>query len=442
VSEQTLDLKRSVQIVRRHLMAVWILAAVGFLAGGAYAIRTPPLSSSSALVVLPPSANTATQKVIASSESVLEGAIRAVRTAASLEDLRSKVNVQVLASGVLSINAEGKSAAQAEDLANAVAHSYIAYVTTKIGPAGKVQAKLLAAATTATQGSRLIHLLVFAALGSVAGAAIGALGVLAIGRGDRRLRRRDDLASAIGVPVVASLPVSRATDTHQWTLLLESYKPTAVEAWQLGSALRYLRVGGPSTPLPGEGSDYSLTVLSLASDKKALSLGPQLAAFAASQGIRTALIIGPQQNTNVTATLRAACLACRPSKSQPNLLVSVADQGKLDVQPAAMLTVLVAVVDGAAPQVTDLIRTTAMVLGVSAGVATAEELASVAASAAADGRQIEGMIITDPDPDDRTTGRIPKMAPPWSRQQPTRVPSLGTRSRRMSSEDQPVRTRR
>ena len=45
-------------------------------------------------------------------------------------------------------------------------------------------------------------------------------------------------------------------------------------------------------------------VLSLSSDPRAIALGPQLAVFAASQGIPTALVIGPQQDATVTATLR------------------------------------------------------------------------------------------------------------------------------------------
>ena len=57
------------------------------------------------------------------------------------------------------------------------------------------------------------------------------------------------------------------------------------------------------------GGGSSLAVLSLSSDPKALALGPQLAVFAASLGIPTALVIGPQQDANATATLRAACAA-------------------------------------------------------------------------------------------------------------------------------------
>ena len=49
---------------------------------------------------------------------------------------------------------------------------------------------------------------------------------------------------------------------------------------------------------------------------------------------------------------------------------------------------------------------TATVLGVSAGAATAEQLARVALSASNAGVDIGGILVSDPDPADRTTGRL------------------------------------
>ncbi len=60
-------------------------------------------------------------------------------------------------------------------------------------------------------------------------------------------------------------------------------------------------------------------------------------------------------------------------------------------------------------------------LGVSAGAVTAAQLAGVAVSAAADGRQIDGMLVADPDPADQTTGRVPQLARPARRRMPTRL---------------------
>ena len=70
------------------------------------------------------------------------------------------------------------------------------------------------------------------------------------------------------------------------------------------------------------------------------------------------------------------------------------------------------------------------VLGVSAGAATAEQLARVAVSAAADGRDIAGIIVADPDPADNTTGRLPQPTRAARRRQPARFTGTTTETRR------------
>ena len=68
----------------------------------------------------------------------------------------------------------------------------------------------------------------------------------------------------------------------------------------------------------------------------------------------------------------------------------------VDRLPRAALTIVVAVVDDQTPQVADTMRTTTTVLGVSAGATTAGQLARTASSAAADGREIAGILVADP----------------------------------------------
>ena len=85
----------------------------------------------------------------------------------------------------------------------------------------------------------------------------------------------------------------------------------------------------------------------------------------------------------------------------------MSDQHDADRLPGTELAVVVAVVDGQDPHVRRHDAPTTTVLGVSAGAVTAEQLARVAASAAADGRQIAGILVADPDPADHTTGRLP-----------------------------------
>jgi hypothetical protein len=171
-------------------------------------------------------------------------------------------------------------------------------------------------------------------------------------------------------------------------------------------------------------------VLSLSTDRKALALGPQLAAFAAAAGIPTALVIGPGQDANVAATLHTACAAAAPPKISRYLRVAVSNDAQAGQLPGIVLVVVVAIVDGQAPRVADTMRATATVLGVSAGAATADQLARIAVSAATDGREIAGILVADPDVADRTTGRVPQVARPGLRAMPTRITGTTTEMRR------------
>jgi hypothetical protein len=108
----------------------------------------------------------------------------------------------------------------------------------------------------------------------------------------------------------------------------------------------------------------------------------------------------------------------------------VSDHHHADRLPSTGLAIVVGVVDGQTPQVADTMRATATALGVSSGAATAEQLARVTANAAADGRDIAGVLVADPDPADHTTGRLPEMARPAHRKMPTRITSISTETRR------------
>ena len=209
--------------------------------------------------------------------------------------------------------------------------------------------------------------------------------------------------------------------TAAWTRLLEEYDPGAFHAASLGGLLR--RIGlteesGQSRP----DSRRSVLVLSLAADA-ALALGPQLAAFAASLRIPTALVVAPQQELKVTASLRAACQIGPDTWSGRSgyLQANAMQDGEGHWPGGALLTVVVCVVSGHAPQVTDIMPTTTTMLAVSAGAATREELGRVAYRCAAEGRWLAGVVVADPDSADHTTGRAAQPAGSADRVQPTRV---------------------
>jgi hypothetical protein len=172
-------------------------------------------------------------------------------------------------------------------------------------------------------------------------------------------------------------------------------------------------------------------VISLSSDKGALALGPQLAVFAASLDIPTTLVIGPQGDVNTAAALRTAC-AVPPASARwsGKLRVTVADDGDLDGRPKGRLTIVVTVVDSSTPRMPGTMHTAAAVLGVSAGAATAEQLARAAVCAAVDGRDVVGILVADPEQTDRSTGRVPRLVQPPRRRMPTRLNALTTEIRR------------
>ena len=442
MSQQALDLRRSVQIVRRRKLLVGIAVALGLVVGVAYAVLYPPMVTSTALVLLPqsgqaqlnanaaaangvPDPYTATQEVIATSDPVLLGALPDVRPAMSINELRDAIQVGSLTPYVISVSVKGKVAAEATANANAVTKSYMHYIGSAGNPGGKVLAQLLQPATKATGSGSLKKIAIYALLGAIFGALIGAIIALATGRGDRRLRERDEIADSIGVPVLASFPVDHPADAKGWTELLENYKPGALHALQLRRAIQQLEMAAADVST-GRQNGWSVTVLTLSADPRAIALGPQLAAFAASQGIRTALVIGPEQDATVTATLRTACAAPPASSQRPMHLQVIVTDSDVEVPADAELTVVVTVVDSRSPQVPDTIRTTTAVLGVTAGAATADQLARVAVNAAPNGREITGILVANPDSDDATTGRLPQLGRRGQRRMPTRMNGTAT----------------
>jgi hypothetical protein len=373
----------------------------------------------------------ATQVVVAGSTPVLLSALPNVRPAMSLEQLRSDVQIGSPTSYVLSVTARSKVATDAEATANAVAQSYIAFVGAASSPFGSVPAHMLEGATSATASGSLKARIVPCLLGALVGALIGVIVSLVVGRNDARLRERDEMANSVGIPVLASLRVAHPSDAAGWMKLLREYKPGDVQAWRLRKLLQQLGLAGYLTGIGMDGGIPSITVLSLSCDPGALALGPQLACFASSLGIPTVLVMGPQQDVNVTAALRTACVMPLSSsgKRASHLRVSVCDDAHPDVEPGTALIVVVVVVDEQAPRVPDTMRTTTAVLGVSAGAATAEQLARAAVNAAADGREVVGILVADPEATDNTTGQTPHVPQP-TRRSPTRLYGKATEIRR------------
>jgi capsular polysaccharide biosynthesis protein len=415
-----MDVRALMYAVRRHKAIFGVLFLLGVAAGVMFTLIRPPLLASKVLVVIPGTRYVQTQAVIAGSDPVLINANKALVPPLSLVTLRRQVSVTNVTSTVLAITATGPTAAQAQDLANAVARSYVALVRSSKSPGGKTSAQMLETATPATGATVPARAAETGGLGALAGAVLGIIVVAAIGRTDRRLRERDEIAAATGASVLASVPVARPSDAAGWAKLLQRYEPSVVHAWSLRKALRQL---GLIDARSVRGTDVSVTVLSLSSDRRALALGPQLAVFAASLGIPTTLVVGPQQQSRYASALSGGCTMTATALSgQPGSLRFAArdDDDAFDWDPVptrgdypppppalAALTVVIEVADSHDPRPKHAAGATATLLGVSAGGTTAEQVARLAVSVASDGRDIAGVLVADPFVSDRTTGSLP-----------------------------------
>jgi len=403
--------------VRRHKVVFGVFVVLGALAGAGFAVLRPPLLSSKVLVVAPQHGSNGgiqTQVVIAGSDPVLNGAIQRYPVL-SLEQLRRQVKVTSVTASALAITVEAKTANVAQDAADAVARSYVSFVGTPGIAGGQVKAQLLCSkgaatscATPATGTTVSAKVAETAGLGTLAGVLLGGIVVVSIGRTDRRLRERDEIAGAVGAPVLASVPVVHPSDTAGWVRLLEAYEPGVVHAWSLRKALRHVGVADGRSG----GGGVCLVVVSLSADRGALAVGPQLAVYAASLGVPTRLVIGPQQDPDATAALSAACTMAAGSGQAGSLRFAAGDLPDAGWVSGTGLTVVVAVADSRTPRLAAALPGNTTVLSVSAGVATAEQLARAAVSITNAGVDIAGILVADPDPADRTTGRLLPMGQP------------------------------
>jgi len=256
-------------------------------------------------------------------------------------------------------------------------------------------------ATAATGPATWLRLLIWAPIAALACLLVAMVLVLAGARRDPRLRLRDDIADAVGSPVLAAIRSRPQRSVAGWSTLLEAYQATPVESWALRQVLRGLVPAdrrGQARATGRVDHPQTLTVVSLAGDNRGLAIGPQLAAFAASLGIVTRLV--PTVGHVRAPNLWAACAVDRDGAARPGLFVgAVPSTDKVD------LTIYLVVVERVHPYLGDTPATEATLLTVGAATATDQELARVAVAVDDAGRRIDGVVVADPDQSDKTSGR-------------------------------------
>jgi capsular polysaccharide biosynthesis protein len=507
---EAVDVRRSLRVLRRR--ARWLVGAliVGAALGGAYAVAFPPAYSSTALVLLPPSAvssngtpsrQISTEVRIAKSETVLAAAGQSLTPHLSARELAKHISVSGPTNDIVQVHASASDSRQVRQLADAVANSYIAYsvgavkgqssallgqlqtrasalsgqirslqqeidtATRRIASEGAGSAQgsadsslvgtlraeqsntslqldqvnasirqlttvatgsssasnatsaipqLLQAADGPTRSSPVVWIAEMAVAGAFGAVLIGCVILIGLERRDRRPRTRDEIAAAVGAPVLGSLAVGKYRNVAGWTDLLTRYQQTPTEEWSLRKALRQVNVSGDGR----SDRTAAVLVLSIADDGPALALAAHLAVGAAKSGASTTFV--PWNEAGAAAALAAACHRLSGEMVRDRLRVeSIPDD---DSPPQSdEFVVFTAAIDPAESSLIELPPSAMVVLSLSSGRATVDELARIAVMAENIGRPITGILVADPLSDDLTAGRLPARTPAAPTLLPTRA---------------------
>jgi hypothetical protein len=254
---------------------------------------------------------------------------------------------------------------------------------------------------------------------------------------DPKLRSRDELADSVGIPVVASLRARAPRSAGAWLDLLRTYDPDSIDGWALRRLLHSLVAEGEGER--GGRDPVVVVVLSFGGDAGGLAVGPQLAAFAASTGLATELV-AMQEHRSATH-LWAACshtpkleesplpLAVSTAQTRPGAHASALADAEAGGDRAT-LSVRMVVLERDRPEPDPaLVDGHVALLAVSSAAATRRNLADAVVAVDRLGLEVVGLVVANPDPFDRTTGRLAPVELPGTLARPTRItPRTGATS--------------
>ena len=504
MTEQAVDLGSTWAVLRRRFWVLVLVAVAGGLAGGGALLAFPPSYSSTSVVLLPAAAQPGsgrtggyeadTQVLIVKSTLVLSRAAEQVRPRPTIEQVTDRVAVEAPTSAVLRITGDGRTAAESEALAAAVATAYVGYLEEtaralsetqldtlrarldtlnaslakvnaeitkassrlaaegRTSPAGRADAAALSdltavrastvldidaveselagedvtggqVASSATviqpaspgeQATLVTEVLSFVLGGAGIAVLLAASYVFVTNQRDPKLRSRDEIADAVGIPVVTSLRARPPRSVPAWRELLRGYTPDSPDAWGLRQLLHTIVPDAGKEYPTGEG--FVLVVLSLSGDTAGLAVGPQIASFAASNGIQT-LLYAAQQHESATPLWAACSQTLGRGDELENLLVTIVPDSRARVD----LTVRVVVLDRDTPEPDPwAVDGARALLAVGSATVTRRNLADAVVAADRVGLTVQGIVVANPDPLDRTTGRLsPVERPGTATTQPT-----------------------
>lgn len=474
MGEQTVDLRATWAALRRHSGAIALIGLLGAILGAGLPLLRPPMYTSTSEVLLPTPVvvqgqepDPQTQVEIAASQSVLGVAGRAAAPELPFDTLVKRLTVSAPSDQTLRFDATAPSAARAEALATAAARAELAYVArtastqkngsvvpllrtlgTKVdglrqlmgeSPAKDSPQLVALGAELATVSGQLGSMTALAAptpgtatiiesaspasrptlvssygvpvgFGLIAGLVVASIATALLTRGDRRLRSRDQLALAVGSPVLASMRGRWARSVGGWHHLVAHYEPSPVDAWALRQVLRAV----PS----GSDGRRRITVVGLDTDGKGTGFGPLLSSYAAGTGVRSELVVdGVAAGLSISGALRRMA----GGKPRPDLTVTLGHAPATDAE----LVVVVTSAEGESAGLTG-----PALIAVSAGAVTAKRLARAALATDQAGGEVIGVVVVDPDPTDRTSGRLMGRGGEHRRDLPLHVPGVIALERR------------
>jgi capsular polysaccharide biosynthesis protein len=409
-----------------------------------------------------PTLDIGTQTRIATSSPVLEKAIKATGGAMSVDDLRQRVSASAVTPSLLDIQVEDTSSRRAITFSKAVALAYVAYSKELAAQSGDNQVQALKAqaselngqlnalkaqmATSAgkelaalqdqqtnltlqlrdvnqaignaplnaagqTEGLRVLEPATSAEGPSLLAAALpfilAALVALAAGcaaalwrdRRDDRARRRQDIAAAIGAPVLASLQARRGSASDSSAIAKRHGNHNDEQT------LRHLERRLTNS----EDARTGFVVVSLTGDDAAIQIVRQLSEAAAQSGLDTALFVPPsRQPVDGLHGPPTGVQGAPPDNPTIHELQRSSD----DAAPNADLAIVLVVTDGSKLELPRWSASMPAVMSVSAGFARRDELAMVSAMMRAASRPFAGVIVTNPDPRDGTSAsQLPTTEP-------------------------------
>lgn len=263
------------------------------------------------------------------------------------------------------------------------------------GGIANVGTEVIQQATSASPPS-LTDRVVVILLGAIVGLALGLLLVF-LRRRDPRLTSRDEIAEAVGVPVILSSVVGRWRANSDWLEMLQHHQPGTVERWNVQKAIRTLGLAG---------EEHSrLMVISLIGDAASIAATCQIAIASAASGTRTSLLVTSDDESSTRLSNASSILSARSEVARPNLTIEHEPQREGTNDEHAGLSILSVVLDPEHPELPVEFTNGAVTLAICSRTATAQQVADVLIFLGEKRLSVKGIFVTNPPNGDETVGR-------------------------------------